>query len=163
MNTQPLEIEQLTEKRLTKFWGRVDKTPTCWNWVGACLPKGYGMVGMGKRVYRVHRIAYYYFHKVDPLDNDVLHTCDNPKCVNPSHLFLGTNLDNIKDKMNKGRYNHIKGSQMGNATLSEDLVKLIKQYLAQGYTQTSIAKAFLVTKQTIWKIAHNEAWTHVSL
>ena len=86
---------------LTRFWNKVDKSGACWEWTASKDKDGYGLFHFNRKQVRAHRFAF-------GLDNipkgmAVCHTCDNPGCVNPDHLFLGTNLDNTQDMISKGR------------------------------------------------------------
>ena len=94
----------LTERRIRNFWAKVSKSSTCWVWTGSRSWKQYGRVRMGSHSYQAHRVSWEMVN--GPIEKDlwVLHRCDNPPCVNPAHLFLGTNEDNIKDKLNKKRH-----------------------------------------------------------
>ena len=87
------------------FWSRVDKTADCWVWQGPCF-KGYGYLGNNSKVFLAHRFAYESMNGPIPQGMFVLHRCDNRPCVNPSHLWLGTAKDNIRDCIAKGRYHH---------------------------------------------------------
>lgn len=89
---------------LNRFWNKVYKTDSCWLWIGSRLPTGYGTFRVGKKVKRAHRVSWE-LHNGPIIDGSLLvcHTCDNPMCVNPDHLFLGTNLDNMRDRNAKGR------------------------------------------------------------
>jgi hypothetical protein len=96
----------------TRFWAKVDKRgpDECWEWTGARQPQGYGTIGvyLGYRSYgyaRSNRVAWELMRGPVPDGLHVLHSCDNPPCVNPNHLFLGTALDNIHDCIDKGRFN----------------------------------------------------------
>lgn len=92
----------LQERFETKF--KVNEENSCWEWIASLTKYGYGSFGIGKnRVLLAHRVSYK-IYKGDPSDLLVCHACDNPKCVNPEHLFLGTHKDNTTDSVNKGRF-----------------------------------------------------------
>lgn len=84
------------------FMANVEKTDSCWIWKGHKDRKGYGKTKLSGKRFGAHRLSYLY-HVCDPLDMHVLHKCDNPICVNPDHLFLGTHSDNMRDMSSKGR------------------------------------------------------------
>lgn len=88
-----------------RFWAKVEKTPTCWEWRGATVT-GYGHISMGGvlgKIRLAHRISWEMHNGPIPDGLHVCHRCDNPKCVRPDHLFLGTDLDNAQDRDAKGR------------------------------------------------------------
>ena len=103
-----------------RFMEKVDKTSTCWNWTANTNNKGYGMFSINKAIGKklAHRISFELHGGEIPNGACVLHRCDNPACVNPDHLFLGTHRDNMRDKELKGRANH-KGRH-GNAIKFSD-------------------------------------------
>lgn len=88
-----------------RFWLRVDRSGDCWRWTGTHKATGYGRLSWGgRRAAPAHRVAWELTHGVIPDGVHVLHRCDNPTCVNPAHLFLGTHADNMSDRREKGRY-----------------------------------------------------------
>jgi len=99
-------IFHLTQSDIERFWSKVNKTESCWNWTAGIRGKcGYGAFRLNGRTISAHRISYEVEYGKIPDNSCVLHKCDNRICVRPSHLFLGTLLDNIKDMDNKGRRN----------------------------------------------------------
>ena len=120
-NKQPLE---------QRFFTYIKKTKTCWNWFGDIGVNGYGRFWYeGKTVY-AHRLSYM-LHKGEITNNlCILHICDNPKCVNPKHLFLGTNKKNTTDRNNKGR--QARGEFSGMAKLKEKDILQIRQLYEKG-------------------------------
>ena len=96
---QRLSVESVK----VRFWGRVLKTPTCWIWQGARAGGRYPAFKLRGQQVDGHRLAYEWANGPIPIGFHVLHTCDNPPCVNPAHLFLGTEGDNARDKERKGR------------------------------------------------------------
>ena len=88
---------------MDRLWSRVDKTGDCWVWTGATTTAGYGEIRFGGKVVRVHRLVYELTVGPIPEGMGVLHRCDNPPCCRPDHLFLGTQRDNARDMVAKGR------------------------------------------------------------
>ena len=88
-----------------RFWSSIQKTDTCWVWISCKNDKGYGLFYANGFQWKAHRWSYKYLVGEILNDLNVLHKCDNPPCVNPSHLFLGTQLDNIIDRTTKGHKN----------------------------------------------------------
>lgn len=94
----------MNETMIQNFWKKVIKSDGCWKWTAAKNESGYGMFGIGKKkLDRAHRISWKLLRGDIPKGLFVLHKCDNPECSNPEHLFLGTNLDNVRDMISKGR------------------------------------------------------------
>jgi predicted DNA-binding protein YlxM (UPF0122 family) len=109
-------IPDLNDNDYIRFWSKASLTANpekCWEWNGWVLKgaKPYGQFTINGTVFQSHRVAYFLHYKKDPSTLHVLHKCDNHKCVNPNHLFLGTNNDNIQDKIKKGRYRSNKGKK----------------------------------------------------
>ncbi len=86
---------------IIRFWVKVKQTDYCWEWEGSRNKDGYGTFKIGNDVVLAHRFAYQYIYGKTP--KQVMHKCDNPPCVNPDHLFSGTQFDNMRDKQLKGR------------------------------------------------------------
>lgn len=162
-----------SNKKITKeeFFKRIEKTDYCWNWIGFKDRSGYGFIKWDGRHQRSHRIMYMIHHNIvlpkgrGSSGTIVLHKCDNTSCVNPDHLFLGTQLDNVRDMMNKGRGNHpgIKGIKNGMAKLNEILVKEIRKYKKNNpnISQKNIGKLFNVSQMTICRVLNRVLWGHV--
>jgi len=98
--------DYFTLRQFSNFFKNVSMGPEskCWDWLGAISRKGYGQFKYTNTMKSPHRISYEFFNGPFSSALHVLHKCDNPKCVNPRHLFLGTNQDNVDDKMRKGRH-----------------------------------------------------------
>lgn len=116
-----------------------------------------------KKTYRVHRIAYAYHHGVDPAEFYVCHTCDNPICINPEHLFLGTNQENMDDMARKGRRASQPGEANANSTLTESDVLEIIGLIQEGYNNKAISCliAASVSHAQISNIRRGKSWKHV--
>lgn len=147
-----------------KFWAKVDKSGECWMWTGA-KNKGYGMVRRREfNQYQVqaHRYAWFLTHGEWP-ELFVCHRCDNPSCVNPAHLFLGTAQDNFDDMRSKGRERHraVRGELQGSAKLTAVKVIRIRKLAAKGLTHQEIADQFGVDRSNISIIVRRKGWAHV--
>lgn len=156
-------IPQMTQKQIDRFWGYVDKSKECWEWQ-ACLNRqrrNYGIYGINGRNYQAHRISYSLSHGVDPADLQVCHKCDNPRCVNPDHLFLGTMADNMHDRDRKGRHIPPTGSRNGQTNLTEPMVLDIRERFKQGETQTAIGKSLGIDNSTVGYIVRRVTWQHI--
>lgn len=99
------EVVNINSKIQLRFWDNLNKEDSeiCWNWMGYRNRVGYGQIKVGGKNLRAHRVAYAIANGHVPASLDVLHSCDNPPCCNPNHLWLGTDLDNVADKVAKGR------------------------------------------------------------
>ena len=135
----------------------VDEETGCWIWSGnKCKRMGYGRVSHKGRYIGAHRGSYL-VHVGDVPDGlCVLHKCDNPSCVNPDHLFLGTYQDNTNDAIKKNR--HCKGEGQHLAKLTEDKVRLIRK---DKRPIREIAEEYMVNYYTIAKVIKRETWKHV--
>jgi hypothetical protein len=144
----------------SEFWAKVVVGLECWHWSGRRTKLGYGQFDIDGRTRFAHRLAWSFSNGEAPRELDVLHKCDNPACVNPKHLMLGTHLDNMRDKVAKGR--QPRGEQIAHAKLTEDQVKQIK---AAGRTvpRQQMAERFGVNRQAISNILCGRKWKHVAV
>lgn len=134
-----------------QFWGVLVPKGACREWPGANV-RGYGQVKVfGRRLY-THRYAFELARGPVPAGLKVLHTCDNPPCCEPTHLFLGTSLDNYHDMRVKGR---------GTTKLDPERVLAIREAVAQGGSQRAVARTFGVSQPTVHHIAAGRTWAHV--
>ena len=131
-----------------QFWPYVKKTETCWIWQAGKTTNGYGLISRrGKRIY-AHRLSYELHYGKIPPKKHVLHKCDNPSCVNPDHLFLGTPLTNTHDAIKKGR-------KPGGCLTNEDVAE-IREMAKNGMSQHILADTFNVCRPHISKIINNK-------
>lgn len=136
----------------------------CWIYKGTWDDYGYGQLGYNGTRDRVHVISFKCFKGCIPKGMYVCHTCDEPPCFNPDHLYLGTHYDNIQDMWKSGRgvTPDTVGSQNGSAFLCEEEVLEIRRlYAMNHYSQTHLGVLFKVDNSTIWKIVHRKKWTHI--
>lgn len=147
-----------------RFWAKVDRRrpDECWPWLRHKSKSGYGRVGVGYNVMLAHRVSYFLKRGTVPPELAVCHRCDNPECVNPRHLFLGTASDNAADKISKGRHRHgipdNRGSKHGMSKLTEEQVRQIRS--ATG-SQRVIGDQFGVSKGAVQLIKAGLRWGHV--
>ena len=146
---------------IDRFEAKIAKGDGCWEWTASLAGKGYGQMKLPKQRKQEysHRLAYMIYKGEIPKGIDVCHQCDNPKCCNPDHLFLGTRKENLQDMKQKNR--HLNGEKNAGAKLTEEDVVKIKACLAAGMSQTQIAKAFNVQQMAISRIKTGDRWAHV--
>jgi len=146
-------VQPSTEER---FWQSVRKSDGCWVWTAANT-KGYGVLGEGSKLLIAHRYSYELHYGTNPGELAVCHTCDNPSCVRPDHLFLGTKADNNADMARKGR--SCRGEARQNHRLREADVRLIRCLIAAGVsTYAGVARQFSVSESLIRGIAKRQRW-----
>lgn len=163
-----IRIGKLSARIIARFWAYVDKRgpDECWPWLGNCSDKGYGRFKLvGRTNVRATRVAYTIASGIDPGDDLVCHTCDNPPCCNPKHLWAGTNADNMADMAAKGRSNTppAKRAENGNAKLTEYDVIQIKLLILDGLTNRTIGNFFGVSHHAISCIRRGKSWGAVPL
>jgi hypothetical protein len=148
----------------------------CHEWKGGTNKKGYGQFRVNGRTHISSRIAYIIYFGDIPDGLFVLHKCDNPPCCNPDHLFLGTQVDNMADMIQRGRQFHTsgprtwiygkpenvaRGERHGRAMLREDEVREIRALREKGWYYVDLAERFNVSVTATRKIVHKETWTHI--
>lgn len=160
-------ISTWTDADTKRFWSFAQRGDGCWIWTGETFKNGYARyqshrirsIDPSLRAGRASRIAWVLTNGPIPDGLNACHKCDTPRCVNPDHLFLGTHLDNARDMVAKGRSCH--GVKRKNAKLNDDAVRQIRNDLAAGHTQRSIAERFGVNTSLISNIHTGDKWRHV--
>jgi hypothetical protein len=137
----------------------------CWLWSGRLTKKGYGNTGAiapsGYNVRMAHRVSYYLHNGEFNYKLCVCHKCDEPSCVNPQHLFLGTILENTKDMVRKGRAS--KGIQRPTSVLTEkQVIEIRERYKLGGYTHRALSKEYGLTHSNIHSIINRITWRHIT-
>lgn len=147
-------MDRRDESARERFNRKVDKRESgCWEWGGGKYPSGYGYFWINGQNRRAHRVSYVLFKGPLPEEVLVCHTCDNPGCVSPDHLFLGTPLTNMQDKCAKGRHRFGR-----TCTLTEEDIRTIR---ASDLTQSKLGEAFGVHQVTISEIITRKIWKHI--
>lgn len=146
------------------FWNKVTKTKTCWIWNGNKTHEGYGRTSyyIGYKNFKkipAHRLSYILTY--GPIDPRLycLHKCDNRACVRPGHLFLGTQKDNMVDKVLKNR--QAKGITVGSSKLTDNDIHEIRAINKLGASNRQIAKAYKVASSTVDRILDGQIWSHI--
>jgi len=144
-----------------RFWNKIEKKEPdkCWIWKGAKQKSGYGRFKINGKLYLAHRVCYELTFGIIPNNLWVLHKCDNPKCVNPHHLFLGTRSDNMNDALKKGRLK-ITLDKLHKSNphkkINSNQIKEIKILIQNGSTEREIGKLFNICHQSVNYIKHRE-------
>lgn len=140
-------------------WSKLDEQTGCLNWIMCISGKGYGRVRFGNRLWVASRLAYHLAHPSESItDKHILHKCDNPACVNPLHLYAGTNADNIRDRIERGRSWRPIGENSPTAKLTTDDVGRIRFSLARGISCACLGRIYGVHASTISRIKLGECW-----
>jgi hypothetical protein len=152
--TDYVELFRSRPGREARFWQKVDKSAGCWLWTGNKLPSGYGTFRMRPgSMYYAHRLSWAIHYGPIPIGVYVCHKCDNPSCVRPEHLFLGSNSDNIRDSIRKGRFPV--GERCARSKLSLDDVAAIR---ASGEPGAALASRYRVTTATISRVRNGQCY-----
>ncbi len=150
-----------------RFWSRVKQSYGCWEWTGTRTRLGYGSFSMivnGRTTHLAHIASWHIAggNALPPIGMKICHHCDNRECVNPAHLFMGTQRDNMLDCIKKGRMTPIPHPGFGEdhpiSKLTWNQVREIRGLFSSGERQTSLAQRFRVTRATIRSITRNVTW-----
>lgn len=154
------------------FWLKVGRSEECWVWLGVKDREGYGRVRRGGKLTSAHREAYRISYGGIPAGMHVLHTCDNPACVRPDHLKLGTHVDNMHDCTQKGRrptgarngrYTHpektARGERHPRAKLTQEQVREIRRLHGEGVSLSALSRTFGIDRHSLRKTVRGEYWT----
>lgn len=155
----------LSESDIARFWSKVKigNPNECWEWQASLNNKGYGKFGIDDNIIYAHRVSWVISSGEIPDGLFVLHKCDNRKCVNGKHLFLGTAKDNSDDRDAKGRTKpgHVPGEKNGRAKLKVTDVIEIRKMIEDEIDMVSIAKKYSVGQSTIFGIKWKQTWKSV--
>ena len=143
-----------------RFWSKVDKSGSCWIWTGVLDRYGYGKFKLNGRYCQAQRVSWLLTHGSIADGLFVCHSCDNPACVRPDHLWLGNNALNMADMTSKGR--EAKGERHGLSKLTEsEVIEIRRRYAAGGISHRSLAIEFGVHNRTIGQVVNRATWKHL--
>ena len=141
---------------MKRFWDKVDKTDSCWNWVAGKFASGYEQFRLNGSSVRAHRLSLELEGVDIPSDMCVCHSCDNPSCVNPDHLFLATNKENSMDMVKKGR--SMAGERHASSKLSWKDVRAIRSAHKNGASRKDLVSFYPVGAAQLGRIIRHERW-----
>ena len=157
---QQIKLDQLSAEISARFEAKIEKISNgCWFWCGAIDRYGYGVFKINGRTVKAHRCAYTLFVGEISIGMCVCHLCDNPRCVNPDHLFLGSQRDNMFDKTKKGRV--ARGECLKKSKLLPASVRRIRLAARSGTKPQVIAQRFGISLSTVYRIIKRQIWKHV--
>lgn len=154
---RPDHIEIITHE--SHFWANVAKSEGCWTWTGARHTFGYGKMTVGNKTIGAHVFSWQLHFGPVPAGQYVLHSCDNPPCCRPDHLFLGTATDNVNDMLAKGRNQH--GIGHHRAKVTPEIVRDIRRRAAAGETHRAIGVSVGLTHGVVGRIVRRRLWKEV--
>lgn len=153
-----MSVYEPLEKR---FWRKVEKTDSCWLWTGAKFENGYGAIWTNPITQRAHRISWELNRGKIPPGLIVCHHCDNPPCVRPDHLFLGTLSDNRRDMVEKKR--GLVGALNSNSVLTEEQVLKLRELNGKSFSISLLTSEYGVSKNTIRRAISGETWSYLNV
>lgn len=157
-----MATQDYTPKQIQRFWSKIDISGgmfACWIWVGACSQNGYGQLRITRTLKLAHRVSWEIHFGEIPTGLEVCHNCpdgDNPSCVNPAHLWLGTQKENMNDCSRKGRI--AKSEKSGQAKLTQEIVNNIRSDAVAGYPQRWIARFYGIARSRVSDIVNYKTW-----
>lgn len=163
---------KLTDADVVRFWSKVQRSDTCWEWTASISGSGYGLFSIRHRSAtpaKAHRVSYEIHNGPIPGNMHVLHTCDNRSCVRPDHLYLGTNADNVRDRVTRGRTRTWAterarlGERHPRAKLTDEIVLGARVAVASGEaTIIDLARQHGVAFATMQAAVRGKTWTHLT-
>jgi hypothetical protein len=153
----------LSDATTLRFWAKVERrsADACWTWRGNRQASGHGRFWTGTRTDGAHRVAYEIANGPIPAGLVVKHSCDNPACVNPSHLSVGTVSENLAEMVVRGRARKARGEESGKAKLTESDVRELRRLAAEGASYKSLATQFGIAPVNARAIVLRLHWRHV--
>jgi hypothetical protein len=153
---------KITERVKKNFLDRVVKTSGCWEWIGSKNKTGYAQLSVNRKTEKASRVSYEMFNGPIPKGNYACHTCDNRGCVNPEHLFLGTQKDNMRDMVAKGRSHKPKGEINGRSKLEVNQVIEIRTLFSNKQASLKeLAARFNISTTAVRYIIIKRTWKHL--
>lgn len=170
---------KFSQAALTRFYANIFKTTNCWLWGGKPDVYGYGRIYIDGTKHKAHRFSWIVANNSPiPQNMQILHDCpggDNPLCVNPKHLRLGTNADNMRDRKRKGRYatgnahplrknpeKAARGEEHAKTSFTnKDIIEIRKMYDTGKYSHPQLGKMFKCSHSTIGRIVNRKVWAHI--
>lgn len=152
----------MKKNKFEDVWKRINikGDDDCWEWGGYLKKDGYGTISINSLLYYVHRVVYILTYGSIPNEKLILHHCDNRKCCNPKHLFLGTDQDNSNDMLYKHRQN--RGEKVNTNKLTTlQVLKIRKLYSTGNYLQRELGEIYEITSRNICSIVNNKTWRHI--
>lgn len=148
---------------MNRFWVKVDKSGECWIWTGtAAGNSGYGRFKLNGKVESAHRVAWMLSNGSEiPKGMSVCHTCDNRLCVNPAHLFLGSQQDNVADAINKGRHHLLPTRNDGARKLTDEQAREIRDnYVPHYFGARKLARKYGIRHSSVQRILNNKTYVN---